>query len=378
MPWMQPTFWVALSFLSLACGAPDNLDTRVASRDLQAGGDDGGHYGAYPSYEHFLRASILSQRDDFEGAAAQMKAALVSDPDDFLLRTEYARILTRQGKTHMARRHLSRAILMEPTAQVAWVVLADLYKEEGNRDRAVEAARHGMRVEPQEPEAARWLAKLYLEEGDMESAAHLCGEILSLNPRDLEALLCAGEASFAAGDRREAGEHYFRYLSSGGTETDLVMERIRGESGDERLEWIRLLSDLVEIRPRDTALREELVVMLLDDDMSSEAVSHIRTLPSLAPGDEEGARRRAGWLLRAGRPYEARSVMIDSIGRDGAQPGSRVMLASLEMELRRPEVALDLLDIEDGEWPEDLSVKAAALRDRARLEIEKEPKGGGS
>lgn len=378
MSGLRTAFWAALSLLSLSCGAPDILDTRTGARDLRAGGDEGVPYGAYPSYEHFIRAGILGARDDLEGAADEMKAALVSDPDDFLLRTEYARILIRLGKIHSARRHLSRAILMEPTAQTAWVALADLYMEEGNRDKAVEAARHGMRVEPQEPEAARWMAKHYREEGDMESAAHLCREILSLDPGDLEALLCVGEAAFATGDRREAREHYVRYLSSGGTETALVMDRIRGEMSGEGLEWIRLLSDLVEVRPGDAALREELVVILLDHNMSSSAVLHIRTLPSLAPGDEEEARRRAGWLQRAGRPYEARSVMIDSMGCDGAEPDSRVMLASLEIELLRPEVALDLLDVEVSGWSEELAVKAAALRDRAKLEIEKERKGGGS
>ena len=371
------TLAAVLSLCLGACGGADVLDTTAATLELRVSGDGAQtRWGAYGAYEHFVRADVLANRDDLEGAASEMREALAGDPDDFLLRTEYARILTRLGRYRAARRHLARAVLMEPTAQTAWVALAELREAQGDAAGAVEAARHGMRVEPAEPEAARWMADHLMEEKRWEEAADLCRGILSVDPRDLEALRCAARSSLAREEYRAARGYLARYCRGGGTRAEGLISRAREDLGtDEEEEWILFLEQLVEIDPENREAREELIELLLGRGMGSRAVAHVRSLGDSGCGDQLESRRRASWLLEAGAPYEARAAVLESIGAGGAEPETSILLARTEIELDRPEVALVILEPLATGLPPDLAAKARTVLSLASRAAGEEQQG---
>jgi tetratricopeptide (TPR) repeat protein len=349
-----------LAVLAASCGARDPLDTTAATRDLDMGSPTAGRYGAFGAYEHLVRGKILADRGDLEGAAGQLRIAVVADPGDFLLRAEYADVLAAQGEFARARRQLGRAILLEPTAQIAWVVLARTYLLEGRDAEAVDAARQGVRAEPGDPGAALWLASFHREKGDLDAAAELWGRVLRDHPRNIEALLGLGLASAALGNHARARECLEAYLRTGGGdfEAAATLARERVASGDPG-GGIDLLG-LAVARGADPSLRAELIELLLDEGQRSSALMHVRSLPTLAPDDAEGAIRRARWLERAGRPYEARELLIAAGAPDPERQDLTLALVGIEIALRRLEVAGALLSA-GPEWEPRFAGAAAEL-----------------
>ncbi len=326
-----------------------------ATRELDLGVRETRTHGAYQSYEHMVRALILRDQGDPSAAAEELRAALTTDPDDFLLRSLYAQVLTDLGQHERARRHISRAILLEPTAQVAWVSLAQLYRVEGKAEKAIEAARQGVRVEPDQPEAALWLASFLREGGRGEVAGQLYRRVLHSDPTNLQALKGLAEIDSQEGRHLEARNHFARYLEAGGTDMDavVVLAREYVASGD-TARGTGLLEASVAADSGDAHLRAELIDLLSREGLHGRALHHLRSLPSVAPGDFDDVARRVDWLRAAVRPYEARSVLVSVVGSTPESPEARLVLASLEMSLRRYDVARVLLEAPDVEWPAKL------------------------
>ena len=369
------SFVVTVVCVALAgCGGGGRvLDTKQATVNLEIGRSEARTYGSYSSYEHMVRADILASRGDFEGAADEMKEALFSDPDDFLLRTEYAEILMNLGEYGRAKRHLARAVLIEPTAQVAWLALARLYAAMGEEEKAVDAARHGLRVEPEGVESAMWLADHHRHAGDLPKAAEMYRKVLAVAPRNLGALKALGEVSDEAGDHEEAVARLTSYMESGGGDTSVLVRlaRVHLEEGATE-KGIDFLETAVRMDPEGSEVRLELIRALCGARLADRVVRNVRSLPALSHGDVEGATQRAAWLEQAGRPYEARSLLVAGAGRSPSDPRARLALAEIEMTLGRIEIARILLEGGSDVWPEDSMERVERL-----LEIIDRSKTGG-
>ena len=349
------------------------LDTKQATVNLEIGRFEGRAYGSYNSYEHMVRAEVLAKRGDFEGAADEMEEALFSDPDDFLLRTEYAEILMNLGEYGRAKRHLARAGLLEPTADVAWLALARLYAAMGEDGKAVDAARHGLRVEPGGVESAMWLADRHRHAGDPTKAAELYRKVLVAEPRNLGALKALGELADGVGDHEEAVDRLTSYMKSGGGDTSALVRlaRVHLEAGAVE-KGIDFLEEAVRMDPEGSEIRLELIRTLCGARLAGRVVRHVRSLPALNPSDVEGATQRAQWLEKAGRPYEARSLLVAGAGRSPRDPRARLALVEIEMTLGRIEIARLLLEGGPDVWPEDSLDRVGQL-----LEIIGRSKTGG-
>ena len=349
------------------------LDTKQATVNLEIGRFEGRVYGSYTSYEHMVRAEVLARRGDLEGAADEMEEALFSDPDDFLLRTKYAEILMDLGEYGRAKRHLARAVLIEPTAEVAWLALARLYAAMGEEEKADDAARHGLRVEAGGVESAMWLADRHRRAGDPKKAIELYRKVLAADPRNLGALKALGEVADEAGDHEEAVDRLTSYMESGGGDTSALVRLARVHLEEGAVEkGIDFLEAAVRMDPQGSEVRLELIRALHGARLASRVVRHVRSLPSLSPSDVEGAVQRAAWLEQAGRPYEARSLLIAGAGRSPRDPRARLALVEIEMTLGRIETARLLLEGGSDVWPEDSMERVGQL-----LEIIDRSKTGG-
>ncbi len=349
------------------------LDTKQATVNLEIGRFEGRAYGSYNSYEHMVRAEVLAKRGDFEGAADEMEEALFSDPDDFLLRTEYAEILMNLGEYGRAKRHLARAVLIEPTAEVAWLALARLYAAMGEDGKAVDAARHGMRVEPGGVESAMWLADRHRHAGKPKKAVEMYRKVLVAEPLNLGALRALGEVADEAGDHEEAVDRLTLYMESGGDDTSALVRlaSVHLEEGATE-KGIDFLEAAVRMDPKDSEIRLELIRALSGARLADRVVRHVRSLPALSSSDVEGVTQRAVWLEQAGRPYEARSLLVAGAGRSPRDPRARLALVEIEMTLGRIEIARLLLEGGRDVWPEDSMNRVEQL-----LEIIDRPKTGG-
>lgn len=330
-----------------ACGATGpSLDPDRAEAEVDLPAASGSRYGSYLSYEHAIRAELLWTRGDLEDAAAEFKLALVNDPDDFFLRANLASVLIALGRYDDARRQVRRAIAAEPTAEYAWIALAELHLAEGDRERAVGAARRAIRVEPRRHEAALWLAAQLRQQGENSRAVEIYQRVVTADPANAAAHLGLGEVSLSQGNLEAAQRHLADYLELGYADPAVIAElaTVHLEDGNPG-RAIGLLELAVSLATKDIALRELLIVLMLDEGLHQRALRHLRSLPRITDGEGEAAIRRACWLMRAGRPYLARDLIVDNFGASPTKSDLRLALAAIEIRLGRIEIAAALLEL---------------------------------
>lgn len=339
------TAWALLACGGCGARAPVLDPDAAEAAAVQLPEPDERAYGSYLAYEHVIRAGVLEERGELAAAEEELRAALESDPDDFLLRTRLAEVLIARGELDRAERQLKRALAREPTAELSWIALAELHRRRGDEEAAERAARRALRVEPRRPEALLWLAERYRERGELERAAELYRQGLAQHPDLAAAHLGLGRVAIAEGHPAAAREHLACYLELDRSDPATVASLAEAHLGaGEALPAIELLELALGLDPTDAELRGRVIVLLLDLGRHRSAARHLDSLPSLAPGDVEGATRRACWWLEANRPYAARELLLSTAGGRPTAPAATVLLARIEARLGRLEVARRLID----------------------------------
>ena len=107
----------------------------------------------------------------------------------------------------------SEEVARDPGAP-SFVPLADAYRRQGNRDAAVRVCLRGLERNPTNVEAHLLLARLYLDSGDRERAHDEWGFALRLDPDNFEAHRGIGFVHLERGDFGTARGHLNRAASS--------------------------------------------------------------------------------------------------------------------------------------------------------------------
>ncbi len=101
----------------------------------------------------------------------------------------------------------NEAIEIDPTNQLLYEELGDLYQQIGREDLAQQKYLQGLQVEeitrPIKKELYHKLARLYLSKGENQKAFNLCNELLVLMKNDPEATFLSGKALIRLGQRYE-------------------------------------------------------------------------------------------------------------------------------------------------------------------------------
>lgn len=121
---------------------------------------------------HFNLARIRLQRDDLDGAQAELDLLFRSSPAD----------------------------------APGLFLLAEVQRRRGDRERLVETYRELVQVDPENPVAKYRLGLLLLDGGDREEAERLSTELAQAHPKRPEGDLLKGMVAFARGDFRAASE----------------------------------------------------------------------------------------------------------------------------------------------------------------------------
>lgn len=314
-------------------------------------------YGSTYAYEHVLRADLYESRGETWLAIQELEKAVNRDPD-YLLRVKLARLFVQVEQYTASRRQLAQAIRRTPAVAEAWVALADLYRAMGQDAAALEAAEFGVRVDPSSTQALIWLAGYHLETRPVYALSYCQRALLQLE--NVETLALCAEAANSAKNASLGLSYLSRYVRAGGAEIDALAQlaQLRFDNGDPGA-GIAMMESLVEQRPTDDALRGRLIGMLLAQGQGKRVVPQV---VALGPCEEDGVVRRAGWLVQANEPWEARTYLVDRVGENPSSPASRLQLAALEASLGRLEMASLLLKLPEGEWPPELEERVRALR----------------
>ncbi len=173
-----------------ARSAPDPAAIRDATRALETPH----RWVSAQSLYHYLRAVIVAQRHDREGALRELRLAALYETENAYPHDALAAALLDEGDFTAARQEARRALEMAPHDARAWVVLGRVDEAEGHHARAMAAARRALALAPRQAAALELAVRVSL-------ARHALGEARSR----LEQLADVDAASGTGRDRRAAG-----------------------------------------------------------------------------------------------------------------------------------------------------------------------------
>ncbi len=134
-------------------------------------------YVSARAYQHTIAAMLARERDDLPKASAELREALLYDPDSSFLHTLFADVLLRQGRLAEAEDELRTALSEDPLNAQARLYSARVAVA---RERPSEARGHlhaAIAAAPKEPEAYRELVRLEIAQGDLAAASAAADEL---------------------------------------------------------------------------------------------------------------------------------------------------------------------------------------------------------
>jgi tetratricopeptide (TPR) repeat protein len=337
---------LALALLATSCGPRvDPLDPRAADRRPALAATADGPAG-FRARELALRGFVARERGDLAEAERLLGAALGIDPRDVALLTEHAAALVVLDRRAEAKEQLRLALTLDPTAEHAWLLLAEIELHEGRTGEALETARRAIRVEPRAVDAALWLASHLFEGGDGPAAEELLAGVLALRPGSARAHLALADSLLARGELAGARRHLRRYAELAVAPGPGIAARARAAAGSAGAAGaLDILEIAVAAGGAEPGLRLELARLLIADGRLASARRHLRTLPPVDEGDGGSLVERAGLFLAAGDPWEARRLLLEDPARARADPAAVRLLAGIESTLGRTEAAAALSDV---------------------------------
>jgi tetratricopeptide (TPR) repeat protein len=328
--------------VAASCGGRgDPLDPRDADR-LVALAATPELLASARARELALRAFLAREHGDAPEAERLLGEALKSDPRSVSLLVEHAAALAGLERRAEAEGRLRRALELDPTAEHAWLVLAEIEERRGDPAAAREAARRAIRAEPLALDALLWLAGHLSARQDLDAAEELLARVLVARPDDPRAHLALADVLLAQGDLGGARRHLRRFAEIAPAPGPDLETRARAAIGGDPAAVADILEIAAATGGAGPGLRLELARLLIADGRRSRALRHLAALPPADSGDLPGLVDRARLFLAAGRPWEARRLLLEEPAATLADPRAAGLLVEVETALGREEAALAL------------------------------------
>ncbi len=246
---MKVSFAVLVVSASALAGAPKRpaVDLSAMREAMGVATDETGTpYPSAASYAHFLRARLAHHDGDHKVALDELRLALASDDSNPFLMTELAeqyaraseleraelqlkrvierfpdyqpaqllmgRVLYEGQKSTRARTHLLRAIKLKPNDPDAYLVLTQLWLDQGRTDDAIKVVDELGTALPGDPVGYRRLGLALAERGDGARAEKLLQRAVERDPGDFESWATLGRIAEAAGQHQRALDAWERAI----------------------------------------------------------------------------------------------------------------------------------------------------------------------
>ena len=281
---------------------PDQEAMREAQGDM-----DVQRYVSARAYQHAIAAMLARQEDDLPAAAAELREALLYDPDSSFLHTLFADVLLRQGRLADAEEELHTALAGDPLNAEARLYAARVAVA---RDRPGDARAHlhaAIDAAPDDPDAYRELVRLEVAQGDLD-AAGAAAEALG------QAALKAQKAALA--EQREQDDDEAQTAPQGSTAW--TAERLREHSAAGEVDLARA-----------HAARHE-------DDAAARAYARAEEFD---PSDSDALASHAQFLESRRQWAQARELQLRVLLQRPESPEVLAALARLSLEEGDPETA---------------------------------------
>src|SRR5438105_2673538 len=135
------------------------------------------HFSSAASYAHYLKARLLHHDGDHRGALDELRLALASDDQNPFLMTELAEEHARLGELDRAEAQLHKVLDKYPNHQPAQLLMGRVLFEGQKIVRARAALRAAIRLKPRDPDAYLVLTQLWLDQGKPDEAIKVVDEL---------------------------------------------------------------------------------------------------------------------------------------------------------------------------------------------------------
>ena len=134
-------------------------------------------YVSARAYRHYLDALLLKNNDDYASAAAELREALLYDPDSPHLHSVLAEVLLKQGHVAEAEEELQAALAQDASHGPARLMLARIAEARERPNEARQHLRAAIVGAPDEPDAYRELVRLELAVGQYDAAREVAQKL---------------------------------------------------------------------------------------------------------------------------------------------------------------------------------------------------------
>lgn len=315
-----------------------------------------------------LLAEVLLDTGRRAEACEQLRHACAADRSDWRLWTRFGELLLEQRHARAASEAFETALRVDPSHAPAHRGLAEALEAARDLDGAAREWRWCHERDPQDPRPLAGLGRVALEAGDAGAAAAYLARARDLGDESNQVLAGLTEAVDQAGNLEQARVLLEELIARGGASDPqrIALGRLYLRAGDPA----RALSQARALTANDDATSDSAAEALDLEADALDAMGEVEPaldarvrLAGVAP-DHPGARRKyADLLARAGRGAEARQVLTALLEDSPLDLEVRRALIEQEVQARRGNSALRLLQagIELHRDQPDLPARAARI-----------------
>ncbi len=313
-------------------------DHRVALDELRLAlaSDDGNPYLMTELAEQFARAA------DLDRAEGQLKRVIERHPDYAPAQLLMGRVLFEGHKTTRARAHLARAIKLRPQHLDAYLVLTQLWLDQGRVDDAVRVVEELGAAVPGEPVGYHRLGLALAERGDAK-AERLLVRAVERDPGDAEAWAALARLHEAADRVPKALEAWERALERDPESRELLLNAGRVALRLQRVADARAYFDSLLGQGRDAELAVKVAFTYLASHqlvLAAEVLDQAR-----ASGAEPRLHFYAGLVHERARSFQRAAEAFGAVppGLSDVSLEARLHRATCLSQLGQHKPALELL-----------------------------------
>jgi tetratricopeptide (TPR) repeat protein len=143
---------------------------------------------------HVNNGKQLAEKGDLDGALRELNQAVELDPRNTEAYNLLAEIYFNTENYEKAIASAQSCLYYDPGNIEAWLLLGNIYDEQQEYDKAIENLRYAMQYDMQNADVYYLMGYIYAEKEDFQKAKEFMGRALELNPdhesarRDLDTL----------------------------------------------------------------------------------------------------------------------------------------------------------------------------------------------
>jgi tetratricopeptide (TPR) repeat protein len=299
------------------------------------------------AYYHFSKARLLDDQGQASQAIDEYKKALELDPNNSSIYSEMAESYLRNSRLRDATETAQKAVQIDPNNIEAHKLLSTIYLQTISRanaqqppsvetiNSAIREFEEIVRIDPTERQSFLMLGELYKIKGERDKAAQIYKQFLGIEPGSEEGVTALAKLQMEAGNYKEAVDLLEQFVKQR-PDSDSALQTL-GEAYSAVQEFSKAADaykQAAELEPDDLEIKKQEAQALFLADRFDEAGKLYQDLAKLAPDDGLS-------LLRLGQIY--RQQQKYDLARQNLQKAAQAFPDSVEVQFN-----LVMLDHDEG------------------------------